>query len=46
MKQGELVKEIARVRKQTEKASCPKDDLFIKIQGVLQGCALCWCKCR
>ncbi|SET42598.1 hypothetical protein SAMN05443270_0007 [Lacrimispora sphenoides] len=34
MKQGELTKEIARVRKQTEKASCLKDELFNKIQGV------------
>lgn len=34
MKQGELVKEIAKVRKQTEKASFLKDELFNKIQGV------------
>lgn len=34
MKQSELVKEIARVRKQTEKASCLKDELSNKIQGI------------
>ena len=34
MKQGELIKEIENVRKQTEKACALKDDIFEKIQDV------------